>query len=171
MSKKKEKRTDGLEIDGKFYTKEELLKSKSLEEVKDEAIGKVGTPERDTYETEFKEDDTTTQLRPTETQAPATNKEYSPELSKALVHIIRDENVAIGINFFQPLHMHLAWLTSEAKKVILNYPQEIPATLIVEMANRNFVVNNNDTKYLRIAVRHSTDWKMKDTILVFDRRK
>lgn len=137
--------------------------------------------------------DTATTSGLSEKAIPEVDKGYSTELKNALSHILpanektidftddwisdeeRDNVVCMdgekhtdGRNWKSML-ANLVRHTN--KKVVLNYGEQSNDILIIEMATRQFKLNADDSRYLRIAIRNTNNYKMKDSLLVFERRK
>jgi hypothetical protein len=107
-----------------------------------------------------------------EKATPEIDKKYSEQLSQALTHLPALDEIVL-LNDDQVLTENALDHITRAKvmRAAISYPAKPGGWIISEMAKRQFVINETDTKYLRIAVRYSSDWKLKDSILVFNRRK
>jgi len=123
-------------------------------------------------------DDTATTSGLSEAATPAPDKVswgYGAEFDNAFLHIMRGYKVIISIspdNFGgAPIDEYLDGITSHSDKVVIGWTDKPSSWIITEMAKRNFAVNNDDTKYLRIAVKFAQNRTLKDTILVFSKRK
>lgn len=137
--------------------------------------------------------DTATPSGVSEAATPEIDKGYSTELKKALSHILpasektldftddwitdeeRDNVICLdgekhtdGRNWRVMLDN---LVRNTTKKIVLNYGEQSNDMLIIEMATRQFKLNTDDSRYLRIAIRNTHDYKMRDSLLVFNRRK
>ncbi len=144
------------------------IKLTSLDELKDETLGKVGSSDRDAYEDELKNElanlaanDTTTEPRASNPTAPASDQKYGAELAKAIEHITQGKSIKVdwsteGDDGIQ---------TGVDKLVIVGDVEH----LVPGLREVGYILSQADTKYLRIAVRYAQDQTLKNTLLVFHR--
>jgi len=154
----------------------EVIKPSSLEEIEDKYIGVKGTAERDEYEKSLA-NDTATSSRVSEKAPPPPYSKYGPELEKALPHVrTSSSHILDGTGWNEESGTATDFLDAVIKDghdklFFVGWPVGYSIWLTHEMAKRNFAVNDSDTKYLRIAVKFAQNRTLKDTILVFSRRK
>ncbi|MES2731717.1 MAG: hypothetical protein V4714_08210 [Bacteroidota bacterium] len=104
-------------------------------------------------------DDTATKAGASNEATPAPNQKYGAELVKALEHITQGKSIQVDLKTEYELQKGVEKLV-----IAGDVEQVVPA-----LREMGYILNQSDTKYLRIAVRYANDQSLKNTLLVFHR--
>lgn len=171
------------------------LKLTSLEDLKDETLGKVGTPKRDAFEDELKADLDIEAFNAATKPVPAEQLKQVAEAAKA--HIVNlefdDTKTTGGIpeaatpapdqKYGAELAQALEHITQgKSIQVDLKRGREVDELqegveklvivdeqdgAVARLRKIGYILSQADTKYLRIAVRYAEDQTLKNELLVF----